>query len=123
MRLFITALACVLLFGQLLLKQFLQTQITMKEVVWETVFTEGPSGKVNRGIVDSHGNCIVKLFMPDNKTRIHKIDGDTGELIWSITINNKVGFGVSELIENQVKVITSYLVVVAIHARTLDCEN
>ena len=32
-------------------------------------------GKVNRGIVDSEGNCAV-IFMPPNMSRVHKIDGN-----------------------------------------------
>lgn len=97
-RLFITALACF--FCLSIFAQIIPTNSNYNEgVVWENVFTEGPSGKVNRGIVDSQGNCIV-VFMPDDQTRIHKIHGETGDLIWSITVNNKVGFGVSELVEN-----------------------
>ena len=98
MRLLFTALTCLISVN--IFSQTIPTNSNYNEgVVWENVFTDGPSGKVNRGIVDSQGNCIV-VFMPDNKTRIHKIHGETGDLIWSITINNKVGFGVSELVEN-----------------------
>ena len=43
-----------------------------ENIVWESVFTDGSPGKVNRGIVDSDGNAIV-LFMPENQSRIHKI--------------------------------------------------
>ena len=39
-------------------------------IVWESVFTDNPSGKVNRGLVDSDGNCAV-IFMPQNMSRIH----------------------------------------------------
>ena len=35
--------------------------------------------------------------MPDNQSRIHKINGQNGELIWSITINNTTGFGITEI--------------------------
>ena len=34
-----------------------------QDIVWENVFTNGPAGKVNRGLVDSDGNCAV-IFMP-----------------------------------------------------------
>ena len=98
MKLLFTVLACLINVN--IFSQTIPTNSNYNEgVVWENVFTEGPSGKVNRGIVDSQGNCIV-VFMPDDQTRIHKIHGETGDLIWSITINNKVGFGVSELVEN-----------------------
>ena len=66
-----------------------------QNIVWQKVFTDGPAGKVNRGIVDSEGNCAV-IFMPPNMSRIHKIDGNDGSLIWSKTINNTVGFGITE---------------------------
>ena len=66
-----------------------------QNIVWQKVFTNGPAGKVNRGIVDSEGNCAV-IFMPPNMSRIHKIDGNDGSLIWSKTINNTVGFGITE---------------------------
>jgi len=35
--------------------------------------------------------------MPDNQSRIHKIDGNTGERIWTVTIENTAGFGISEI--------------------------
>ena len=70
-----------------------------ENIVWESVFTDGSPGKVNRGIVDSDGNAIV-LFMPESQSRIHKINGVSGDLIWSININNTVGFGVTEIYEN-----------------------
>ena len=38
--------------------------------------------------------------MPDNESRIHKINGNNGELIWSTTIENTVGFGISEINDN-----------------------
>tara|TARA_Y100001954_G_C15805591_1_gene602459 strand:- start:306 stop:1682 length:1377 start_codon:yes stop_codon:yes gene_type:complete len=98
MRLLFIVLACFYCFS--LNSQIIPSTSNYNEgIVWESVFTEGPSGKVNRGIVDSQGNCVV-VFMPDDITRVHKINGNTGELIWSININNKVGFGVSELVEN-----------------------
>ena len=45
-----------------------------ENIEWENVFTDGPAGKVNRAVVDSDGNYAV-IFMPDNQSRIHKIDG------------------------------------------------
>ena len=78
-----------------------------QNVVWESVFTSGPAGKVNRGLVDSDGNCAV-VFMPSNKSRVHKIDGLTGQLIWTKTINNTVGFGITEFYDgNRVDYIVS----------------
>ena len=70
-----------------------------QNIIWESVFTEGNPGKVNRGLVDSDGNLAV-IFMPDNQSRIHKINGQNGELIWSVTINNTVGFGITEINDN-----------------------
>jgi outer membrane protein assembly factor BamB len=67
-----------------------------ENIEWENVFTDGPPGKVNRAVVDSDGNAVV-IFMPDNQSRIHKIDGNTGERIWTVTIDNTVGFGISEI--------------------------
>ena len=57
-----------------------------QNIIWESVFTDGNPGKVNKGLVDSDGNLAV-VFMPDNQSRIHKINGQNGELIWSKTIN------------------------------------
>ena len=37
------------------------------------------------------------IFMPDNMSRIHKIDGENGDLIWTKTIENTVGFGIFEI--------------------------
>jgi len=67
-----------------------------ENIEWENVFTDGPPGKVNRAVVDSDGNYAV-IFMPDNQSRIHKIDGNTGERIWTVTIENTAGFGISEI--------------------------
>ena len=67
-----------------------------ENIEWENVFTDGPAGKVNRAVVDSDGNYAV-IFMPDNQSRIHKIDGNTGEGIWTRAIDNTVGFGISEI--------------------------
>ena len=67
-------------------------------IVWENVFTNGPAGKVNRGLVDSDGNCAV-IFMPPNMSRIHKINGANGQLIWTKTISGTVGFGITEIYE------------------------
>jgi hypothetical protein len=68
-------------------------------IEWEKVFTDGPPGKVNRAVVDSDGNYAV-IFMPDDQSRIHKIDGRTGERIWTVTIDNTAGFGISEIISD-----------------------
>ena len=35
--------------------------------------------------------------MPEDMARIHKVDGSTGQLIWTKNINNKIGFGITEL--------------------------
>ena len=67
-----------------------------ENIEWENVFTDGPAGKVNRAVVDSDGNYAV-IFMPDNQSRIHKIDGNTGKRIWTVTIDNTAGFGISEI--------------------------
>ena len=61
-----------------------------QNIEWENVFTSGPEGKVNRGLVDSDGNCAL-VFMPNNMARVHKVDGNNGQLIWTKTLNNKVG--------------------------------
>ena len=70
-----------------------------QDIVWENVFTNGPAGKVNRGLVDSDGNCAV-IFMPPNMSRIHKINGINGQLIWTKSISNTVGFGITEIYES-----------------------
>jgi len=67
-----------------------------ENIEWESVFTDGPPGKVNRAVVDTDGNYAV-IFMPDNQSRIHKINGSTGERIWTVTIDNTAGFGISEI--------------------------
>ena len=67
-----------------------------QNIEWESVFTDGPPGKVNRAVVDSDGNYAV-IFMPDDQSRIHKIDGNSGERIWTVTIENTAGFGISEI--------------------------
>ena len=56
-----------------------------QNIIWESVFTEGNPGKVNKGLVDSDGNVAV-VFMPDNQSRFHIINGHNGQLLWSITI-------------------------------------
>ena len=38
--------------------------------------------------------------MPQNMSRIHKIDGNNGQLIWSKSINNTVGFGITEFYDS-----------------------
>jgi len=65
-------------------------------IEWQNVFTDGPPGKVNRAVADSDGNYAV-IFMPDDKSRIHKINGITGERTWTVTIENTAGFGISEI--------------------------
>jgi hypothetical protein len=67
-----------------------------QNIEWESVFTDGPPGKVNRAVVDSDGNYAV-IFMPDNQSRIHKIDGNNGERIWTVSIDNTAGFGITEI--------------------------
>lgn len=69
-----------------------------QNIEWESVFTDGPPGKVNRAVVDSDGNYAV-IFMPDDQSRIHKIDGNSGERIWTATIENTAGFGITEIID------------------------
>ena len=66
------------------------------DIAWEEVYTSGPSGKVNRGMVDSQGHCIA-VSMPNNKARIVKANGANGQQIWAVTINSRVGFGVCEV--------------------------
>ena len=63
------------------------------DIVWESVYTQGPAGKVNRGVADSEGH-IGLVFMPENMTRVHRIDGETGALLWSRSIEGTVGFGI-----------------------------
>ena len=67
-----------------------------ENIEWENVFTVGSPGKPNRAVVDSDGNYAV-ISMPYNQSRIHKIDGNTGEGIWTRAIDNTVGFGISEI--------------------------
>lgn len=66
------------------------------DIAWEEVYTSGPSGKVNRGMVDSQGHCIA-VSMPNNKARIVKANGTSGQQMWAVTINGRVGFGVCEV--------------------------
>ena len=61
--------------------------------------------KVNRE-VDSDGNCAV-IFMPPNMSRIHKINGANGQLIWTKSISNTVGFGITEIYDSNVDYIIS----------------
>ena len=63
------------------------------DIVWESVYTQGPAGKVNRGVADSEGH-IGLVFMPEDMTRVHRIDGETGALLWSRSIEGTVGFGI-----------------------------
>ena len=66
------------------------------DIAWEEVYTSGPAGKVNRGMVDSEGNCVA-VAMPNNQARVVKANGADGQQMWSITINGRVGFGVCEV--------------------------
>jgi len=66
------------------------------DIAWEEVYTSGPAGKVNRGMVDSQGHCIA-VSMPNNQARVVKANGANGEQIWAVTINGRVGFGVCEV--------------------------
>ena len=38
--------------------------------------------------------------MPSNMSRIHKINGINGQLIWTKSISNTVGFGITEIYES-----------------------
>ncbi|MGB1122760.1 MAG: T9SS type A sorting domain-containing protein [Flavobacteriales bacterium] len=77
--------------------QIVPSESTYNEgVVWESVFTDGPEGKVNRGLVDSEGHAVC-VSMPENQARVHKIDGSDGALIWSVAFTNRVGFGICEI--------------------------
>ena len=67
-----------------------------EDVVWSQVFTQGPAGKVNRGIVDSAGDCVA-VSMPEDLARVTKVNGENGVLVWTVTINNRVGFGICEI--------------------------
>ena len=90
----------ILLFSTTTFCQFIPNNTNYnQDIVWENVFTNGPSGKVNRGIVDSDGNCAV-IFMPPNMSRIHKINGANGQLIWTKSISNTVGFGITEIYDS-----------------------
>ena len=64
------------------------------DIVWENVYTDGPAGKVNRGVADSEGH-IGLVFMPEDMTRIHRIHGETGALLWTRSIEGTVGFGIA----------------------------
>lgn len=65
-------------------------------IIWEGVYTDGPAGKVNRGLVDLEGHAVC-ISMPENQARVHKIDGTDGALIWAVTFSNRVGFGICEI--------------------------
>ena len=64
------------------------------DVVWESTFTQGPAGKVNRGVADSEGH-IGLVFMPDDMSRVHRVNGETGALMWTRTIEGTAGFGIA----------------------------
>ncbi|MBO74631.1 MAG: hypothetical protein CMD33_05105 [Flavobacteriales bacterium] len=65
-------------------------------IVWESVFTQGPEGKVNRGLVDSEGHAVC-VSMPEGAARIHKVNGEDGSLIWDVTFDDRLGFGITEI--------------------------
>lgn len=64
------------------------------DIVWESVYADGPAGKVNRGVADSEGH-IGLVFMPEDMTRIHRIHGETGALLWTRSIEGTAGFGIA----------------------------
>lgn len=77
--------------------QIVPSESTYNEgIVWESVFTDGPEGKVNRGLVDSEGHAVC-VSMPENQARVHKIDGSDGALIWSVAFTDRIGFGICEI--------------------------
>ena len=65
-------------------------------IVWESVFTEGPAGKVNRGLVDAEGNAVC-VSMPKGSARIHKVNGEDGSLMWEATFTDRLGLGIAEI--------------------------
>ena len=71
-----------------------ETSTYNADIAWESVFTNGPAGKVNRGVADSEGH-IGLVFMPDDMTRIHRVNGDTGSLLWTQDIEGTAGFGIA----------------------------
>ena len=64
------------------------------DIEWESVFTDGPAGKVNRGVSDSEGH-IGLVFMPEDMTRVHRVHGETGALMWTRSIEGTAGFGIA----------------------------
>ena len=64
------------------------------DIAWESVFTDGPAGKVNRGLADSEGH-IGLVFMPEDMTRVHRVNGETGALMWTQSMEGTVGFGIA----------------------------
>ena len=63
-------------------------------IAWESVFSAGPAGKVNRGVADSEGH-IGLVFMPEDMTRVHRVNGETGALMWTQSMEGTVGFGIA----------------------------
>ena len=64
------------------------------DIAWESVFTDGPAGKVNRGVTDSEGH-IGLVFMPEGMTRVHRVNGETGALMWTQSMEGTAGFGIA----------------------------
>ena len=77
-----------------------------EDVVWSQVFTQGPAGKVNRGIVDSAGDCVA-VSMPEDLARVTKVNGENGVLASDCPINNRVGL---EFVRFQVTGMPDYIV-------------
>ncbi len=70
----------LLLIPASVLAQVVPTSSTYNaDIEWESVFTDGPAGKVNRGVADSEGH-IGLVFMPEDMTRDHPFHGETGAL-------------------------------------------
>jgi len=85
----------LLLIPASVLAQVVPTSSTYNaDIEWESVFTDGPAGKVNRGVADSEGH-IGLVFMPEDMTRVHRVHGETGALMWTRSIEGTAGFGIA----------------------------
>ncbi len=71
-----------------------ESSVYNADIAWESVFSNGPAGKVNRGVADSEGH-IGLVFMPDDMTRVHRVNGETGALMWTQSIDGTAGFGIA----------------------------
>ena len=71
-----------------------ESSVYNSDIVWESVFTNGPAGKVNRGVADSEGH-IGLVFMPEDMTRVHRVNGETGALMWTQSMEGTTGFGIA----------------------------